>query len=92
MLVAISDREGDGVGNVFDAFDGFEDEDDEDVDDEDDDEEGEGDDADTDDGGRQDVSNVGVVQLPRAVAEVLLVPCRAGARVGNNYKCTNPLV
>ena len=41
---------------------------------------------------RQSGDSVGIFQLPESLSDPLLVPCRAGARIGNNYKCTNPLV
>ena len=34
----------------------------------------------------------GIFRLPTRISEALLVPCRPGARNGNNFKCTNPLV
>ena len=34
----------------------------------------------------------GVFQLPNALPDSLLNPCRPGARRGLNYKCSNPLV
>ena len=40
---------------------------------------------------KQDDSD-GIFRLPTRISEALLVPCRPGARNGNNFKCTNPLV
>ena len=37
-------------------------------------------------------NTLGLFRFPGRVTEPLLVPCRAGARNGNNYKCTNPLM
>ncbi len=41
---------------------------------------------------RQGVNTAGVFQFPASLQDPLLNPCRPGARNGNNYKCTNPLV
>ena len=36
--------------------------------------------------------SAGIFRLPTFVPDPLLAPCRPGARNGNNYKCTNPLM
>jgi len=34
----------------------------------------------------------GIFQVPGSLPDPLLNPCRSGDRVGNNFKCTNPIV
>ena len=41
---------------------------------------------------RQGANTAGIFQLSGSFLDPLLNPCRPGARNGNNYKCTNPLV
>ncbi|XP_045026492.1 uncharacterized protein LOC116919237 isoform X3 [Daphnia magna] len=41
---------------------------------------------------RQDASTAGIFQLPSSLPDPLLQPCRTGARQGENFKCTNPLI
>ena len=41
---------------------------------------------------RQGANTAGIFQFPSSSPEVLLQPCRTGARQGTNYKCTNPIV
>ncbi|XP_032781080.2 uncharacterized protein LOC116919237 isoform X1 [Daphnia magna] len=41
---------------------------------------------------RQDANTAGIFQLPSSLPYPLLQPCRTGARQGENFKCTNPLI
>ncbi|XP_057374601.1 uncharacterized protein LOC130695482 [Daphnia carinata] len=41
---------------------------------------------------RQDVNTAGIFELPSSLPDPLLQPCRTGARQGENFKCTNPLI
>ncbi|KAI9556269.1 hypothetical protein GHT06_018843 [Daphnia sinensis] len=41
---------------------------------------------------RQDATTAGIFQLPSSLPDPLLQPCRSGARQGENFKCTNPLI
>lgn len=41
---------------------------------------------------RQDATTAGIFQLPSSLPDPLLQPCRTGARQGENFKCTNPLM
>ncbi|XP_057374681.1 uncharacterized protein LOC130695555 [Daphnia carinata] len=41
---------------------------------------------------RQDATTAGIFQLPSSLPDPLLQPCRTGARQGENFKCTNPLI
>ncbi len=41
---------------------------------------------------RQESITSGIFQLPTRLPTSLLNPCQPGARNGENYKCTNPLV
>ncbi len=41
---------------------------------------------------KQGGNTAGLFQLPSRIPNSLLNSCRPGARNGNNYKCTNPLV
>jgi len=41
---------------------------------------------------RQGGVTAGLFQLPSRLPDSLLNSCRPGARNGNNYKCTNPLM
>lgn len=41
---------------------------------------------------RQEQNTLGIFQVPEALPEVLLNPCRPGAQRELNYKCMNPIL